>query len=436
MPRRSDPELVEYARQQFMAGVKVADIADEVGLSDNTVYRYVQGMIAPAYSDVMGDELVTWGEDNADAIADMKRRCNERGWLPQEHTLIVLAMAQQAREELAEQTGGIPPTVRAVLYRMMGVYGANKGVYAKLIRDTGRARKSGVWPRDYFTDSNPDNTEPRWHDFSLEESFTAAFSELAKPSDAFIDTPFVLGIVVEARGGQLPLKGAITQHLGFSIPVFASSGSSAISRTYNIEHVMQSWADQNDAEPIVLVITDYDPSGLVIANNLDEWLIDIETQRIGIDPHLVAEQENQGREVIPADDLEAIEAEIEERPLDRNRHRRSEVWRNAVKYYGSDTEYQVEALDYLTWAQIITGHLARLLEERSRKYEHKTVAEMHAALQERRAVFADGDALMTDLKAVVRRLGGDVDAVAEELLRPRPGNPWNRRHPGRRMPPS
>jgi hypothetical protein len=406
MPRSgpSRAQIKDWS-ERFANGESRTDIAADYGVSRATVFRYTREVMSGKKRKKLGDGLIRWSKDNANAVERIRRLAYASDYEAHDKTCIILAAADAARSDLRSQTGNISPTIRAVLYYMMGNYGASKDIYQSLIIATAEMRKRGIWRRNYFTDASPDATKAPG-DHTITDALRGSFAALPRPDDAFINAPFVLGVAVEARGGQRPLAGALRQRLGFDVPVFACSGMSAIPRTFNMENQMRAWAKQSEVPPIMLVITDYDPSGQVIANNLVEWLDDINVIHIGITPPL-AEEHNA---------FDASELEDDEEKSDST-HRRSEIWTDAIERYGK-TEYQVEALDYATWADIIAGHLERLLDQAQEAGDEAadaTLNEMRATLKLHQHPFKTGDSLMAALYQVAIDHEGDPQAIAKQL---------------------
>jgi hypothetical protein len=92
---------------------------------------------------------------------------------------------------------------------------------------------------------------------------------------------------------------------------------------------------------VVFVITDFDPTGVIIAAQVEEQIQvtvpDIEIVRLGMDP-----------------DHKALTAATTGEELDTT-HAKSRIWQDACARYGTDDRYQAEALDYETWADIVAS---------------------------------------------------------------------------------
>lgn len=80
----------------------------------------------------LGSAVVKWAEDNKVEVLQMRARMLGAWSRPPTDTAILLALAERVQAELVEQTGGGHSTMRAALYRMMGVYGAAKKLYGSL----------------------------------------------------------------------------------------------------------------------------------------------------------------------------------------------------------------------------------------------------------------------------------------------------------------
>src|SRR4051794_7617828 len=98
----------------------------------------------------MGPQAIDWATDHPAKTTAMRDRGKGAGWDVQTATVILLALAEEARATLAAQTGGEAPTMRSVLYLLMATYGVTKSAYGPLGDYTTRARKRAyeVLPRD------------------------------------------------------------------------------------------------------------------------------------------------------------------------------------------------------------------------------------------------------------------------------------------------
>ena len=195
--------------------------------------------------------------------------------------MVLLALAIEAHAALAAQTGGAAPTMRTALYRMMADHGLPKAPRPLANQTAECAQGRGVLPRDFWADPEPSTiTRPA----GGSSPRASAFRRPAAPSDPLARTGHVFGVVTETRGAAPPLAGAIEQRLGFEIPVWHTGGMGSIPRRLHIEEQMLEWAERTGGEPHLLVITDYDPSGVIIANAVDEEVRDVDVQRIGMLP--------------------------------------------------------------------------------------------------------------------------------------------------------
>jgi hypothetical protein len=194
--------------------------------------------------------------------------------------------------------------------------------------------------------------------------------------------------VTETRGAAPPLAGAIRRRLKFDVPVWHMGGTGSIPRRLHVEQEMLRWSKRARAEPHLLVITDYDPSGLVIANAVAEEVRGVDVQRIGMWPYLA-----------PSTALTATG--IKDEPKG-NPHRASELWKDAIDEYGG-SEYQAEAVDYEGWA----GHVAGAIEEHidlDDVYDEELGPEWDA-----------GDQELARLRELLDECGGDVSEWARRL---------------------
>lgn len=302
--------------------------------------------------DKLGADVVDWAQSNRVAVRDMKGLMKATGgWFqPSNDTATLLALARQVHAELVKQTGGVAPTMRAALYRMMGVYGAGKKLYRSLVTATTIARKWGVLPRDFWAEAGPlSNWHPGW--WTAEEALRSDLRPLARPPLTLRETGLVVGVAVEAAGQALGLEGAIENRLGYELPVWPTGGMGSLPRIDYVAAQMADWAEQNDAdEAVLLVITDFDPSGVVIGAQITEQVFatapDVQIVRLGMDPDVAAAHN-------------AVSAGATgESFSDGDNHAKSAVWLDACAEHFADPEdkdecFQAEALDYETWASII-----------------------------------------------------------------------------------
>jgi hypothetical protein len=297
--------------------------------------------------DKLGDGVIHWDEHNTAAVVDMRERMiASGGWIrPPIDTAVLLALAEHVHAELVRQTGGAHPTMRTALYRMMGVYGAAKRLYGSLVTATTTARNSGTLGRDFWAEADPlRNSYPFW--WTPAQALRGRLRPLGRPPLTLRGTGLVVGIVVEAAGQAQGLEGAIERRLGYELPVWPMGGVGSLPRIDYVARQMLSWAEQNDAdEPVLLVITDFDPTGMIIAAQVQEQLPEtaenVEIVRIGIDPALAAAHD-------------APPASTTGQKLDTT-HAKSTVWRDACSEHRvtASTTFQAEALDYATWAGIV-----------------------------------------------------------------------------------
>jgi hypothetical protein len=300
---------------------------------------------------------------------------------------VLLALAIESQRALSAQTGGVAPTMRTALYRMMAVHFLPKDAYEALKKHSTEARKLGVLSRDFWADPEPSTISgPGWWDAG--DALRSRLTKLSRPSDPLARTGHVFGVVTETRGAAPPLAGALEQRLGFDLPVWFMGGTGSIPRRLHVETEMLEWAERTGAEPHLLVITDYDPSGLVIANAVAEEVRGVDVERIGMLP-----------DQAPSAALTA--AGIKDEPKG-NPHRKSDLWQDAVDEYGED-EYQAEAVDYAGWAE----HVADAIEEHidlDDVYDEELGPEWDAADQELRR-----------LRKLLAECGGDVSEWAKRL---------------------
>jgi hypothetical protein len=275
------------------------------------------------------------------------------------HATVTLAAAEVMAEELAAQTGGERPTLRATLYRMMGKHKFGKGIYRTLSTVSANVRLGGVWARDFFAETDPLQVYAP-NDWEAAEALASLFGgTLSRPRDAFTGTPLVVGVLVEAAGSRAAIEGALRQRLGFPIPVFASAGMPRVPRMYAVEQRMQRWArveEDNERAPLLFTLTDHDPTGLVIGRQFSEQIRGVEVVRLGMSPVLADAHKAPGSEGIVVPDEE------------QKSHEKTDLWRDAKEAdedpdtgEARDRRFQAEALDYATWAQIIGDALEERL---------------------------------------------------------------------------
>jgi hypothetical protein len=144
-----------------------------------------------------------------------------------------------------------------------------------------RARvEAEIWPRDAFADGGLPYMYVPSRD-AVDEELQAAIADLAQPGDS--------AVVCEAAGMEQGLAGALRKRLGFDVQVWPAGGQPSIPFGFTAGQTMSWWAEDNDgAEQHLLVISDFDPSGLVIANSLEGRgdVPDCRLHRIGITPKL------------------------------------------------------------------------------------------------------------------------------------------------------
>ena len=377
----SGKKLTTAQRQQVLALLAAGHTVREVGglipCSNGTVQNVAKAAmntdsavaLTPAMRDSLGEDLVRWAEVNAEAVNEMKDRMRDSGsWdRVQGKTAVLLALAERVHAELAQQTGGVHPTMRSALYRMMGVYGAAKKLYGSLGKSTTLARKAGVFDRDFWAESDPlTNRYPGW--WTPERALRGRLLPLARPHLTLRGTGYVIGVIVEAAGQASGLEGAIEQRLGYELPVWPLGGVGSLPRIDYVSDQMLGWADQNDAlNAVLFVITDFDPSGLVIANAIAENVSSaVEVVRLGMNPDLAGAHG-------------AVAASATGESFDEdNTHAQSAVWQDACDEFGiadpfdKDECFQAEALDYETWADIVADEVEdRLVGRPAATSEHQ-----------------------------------------------------------------
>lgn len=358
--RRVTPEDRNHILALVNDGESYRAIAADTGWSVGAVAQVVNANRTPgvrltdAQRAKLGAAVVQWADDNKVSVLGMRDRMRASGaWSsPPTDTAILLALAEHVHAELVAQTGGVHPTMRAALYRMMGVYGAAKKLYGALGGATARARKRGALPRDFWLESDPlDNPAPGW--WTATSALYGRLRPINRPSLALRDTGLVAGVVVEAAGQAPGVESALAHRIGYRLPVWPTGGTASLPRIDYIADEMAEWAERNNADTAVIyVITDFDPSGMVIAANIEEQapvtFPGLRVQRLGIDPLLTANVVSAGA---TGEELSGT-------------HVKSAPWLAACGDYGiadptdADQCFQAEALDYTTWATIIADQLA------------------------------------------------------------------------------
>jgi hypothetical protein len=241
------------------------------------------------------------------------------------------------------------------------------------------------WSRFAFTDGALPNMYVPSRE-APDEELMQAITELAQPGDPFAGTGIVLAVVVEAAGMAPGLAGALRSRLGFEVQVWPTGGPATIPFGANAGQVLGWWAEDNGgAEQYLLVISDADPSGLVIANVLDGRgdVPGVQVHRIGVDPRLA--------ERFGAPTAEGLTLR-KDKP--ENTHEATELWRAYVAEFG-DVKVQAEALGYAAWAEVVEDAINDLLARVSGRPENggpTSTAEMAAALRNRQSEFKQGEA--------------------------------------------
>jgi hypothetical protein len=393
-----DRAQAEALREQ---GLALRQIAAQMGWSHAAIGNALRDegfILNQSHREKLGAGVVAWFEANQPCVEVMRERMRVAWVTPHADTATLLALAEHVWRELRTQTGGRNPTMRAALYRMMGVYGAAKKLYVPLSGATATARKEGVFDRAFWAESNPlNNPHPGW--WTAKDALRWRLDRVARPDLTLRGTGVVVGVTVEAAGQASGLEGAIERRLGYRLPVWPTGGLGALPRIDYIAAQMQSWAEQNDADEAVLfVVTDFDPTGLVIADNIarevPKTAPGVEVVRLGIYPGLRPN-------VVSA----SATGEVFK---DEETHAKSAAWLNACAEFGiadptdKDACFQAEALDYATWADIIGTAVEERLAGRSvDEADHDSE-------------FVDADRIL----AVVRRwvdASDDLEALADEL---------------------
>jgi hypothetical protein len=354
-------------------------------------------------ADYLGPALVRWGEDHDDAVRAVRDAARGVGWWLRGHTAVLVAVAQQARDELAAEAAGAAPSLRAVYYRLVARFGMEKTLraYQLLVSATTTARERGVMNRRAFVDhKTPEMATPG--DWTVVDALEAALSRVARPTDAFVDTDVIVAVVCEARGMTGALAGALQQRLGFSVPVWATAGQVSIPFGAALEDAMREWTEGRDAH--VLAITDYDPAGLIIASNIGRRANGVMVHRVGVWP---AQAERYG-----APTAEGIEELLKrsDDDDDTNPQERARVWEAAVAEHGA-VKVQAEALGPAAWADLIREALDRLLTDRSADVIN--AGDLARNLRERRAGFKRADDVIGKLRDALAEVSDGDDPVRE-----------------------
>jgi hypothetical protein len=153
------------------------------------------------------------------------------------------------------------------------------------------------------------------------------------------------------------------------------------------------------------VLTDHDPSGLVIGEQIERDVRGVEVVRLGMTPDLATEKTPTSEGIAEKPD---------------SSHEKTDVWHEAVERWG-DVRYQVEALDYATWAKVIAKAIARrLAAEQPDDDGPWTLDRLQSALTDRRQAFERGDELLGELSGLVDEIEDDepddlIGELAERL---------------------
>jgi hypothetical protein len=332
--------------------------------------------------------LTEWAQQHPDLVEYQMELAREHGWNVQYATAVLLAAVDWARAELAVEGDGAAPTLRGVFYRIIARarYEKSDSTYDALVYAARRARVvAKIWPRDAFADGGLPHMYVPSRD-AVDEELQAAIAELSQPADPFTGTGIVVAVVCEAAGMEQGLAGAIRKRLGFDVQVWPAGGQPSIPFGFMAGQTMSWWAgDNDDAEQHLLVISDFDASGLVIANVLEGRgdVPDCRLHRIGVTPKLA---ERFGAPT--AEGLTLTKAKPD------NTHEATELWRQAVAEYG-DVKVQAEALGVAAWAEVVEEWIDGLLDRVSGSTENggpSSCTEIRSALDERQAEFRQGDA--------------------------------------------
>jgi hypothetical protein len=323
--RYSDADVAAMVAK-FKAGTSYTQIAKAYSCSSQTVNRLITAELPEEVPGMpltagrtrgwLGQPAIDWAIHHPRHTTAMKHTIDAVGeWNAQTGIVILLALAQEAHRALIAQTLGAPPTMRTALYWLMANRGLTKAAYEPLSNHTATARKGDVLPRDFWADSEPSTvTSPIiW---TLASALQARFRHIGRPSDPLARTGHVFGVVTETRGAAPALTGAIFNELDFEIPVWHTGGMGSLPRRLHIEQQMLAWAERTGCEPHLLVVTDYDPSGLIIANAVADEVRDVDVERIGMLPD-------------QAPSATLTSSGIKE-PDENDRHRTSGLWKAAV----------------------------------------------------------------------------------------------------------
>lgn len=331
--------------------------------------------------------LTEWAHEHPDLVEYQLQLAREREWNIQYGTAVLLAATDWARAELAVEGDGAAPTLRGVFYRIIARarYEKSDNTYNALVYAARRARaEAEIWPRDAFADGGLPYMYVPSRD-AVDPELQDAIADLAQPGDPFMDTGIVVAVVCKAAGMEQGLAGALRKRLGFEVQVWPAGGQPSIPFGFMAGQTMGWWAEDNDgAEQHMLVISDFDPSGLVIANVLDGRgdVPDCHLHRIGITPKLA--------ERFGAPTAEGLTLKKDQPD---NTHEVTALWQEAVAEYG-DVKVQAEALGVAAWAEVIEEWIDGLLDRVSDSTENggpSSCAEIRSSLSERQAEFAQGD---------------------------------------------
>jgi hypothetical protein len=398
-PSGIDDAIAAAIVADWSKGVTYTKIGRRYGISGEVAKRLIDfevPVVVPGMNPPSGESMkwlsmaaLAWARSQPQltvSIKDAYRTLD--GTRPRTAAVVLLALAVESQQALSAQTGGVAPTMRTALYRMMAVHFLPKDAYEALKKHSTEARKLGVLSRDFWADPEPSSIYgPGW--WEAESALRDRLTKLVRPTDPLARTGHVFGVVTETRGAAPPLAGAIRRRLKFYVPVWYMGGTGSIPRRLHVEQQMLRWAKRTDAEPHLLVITDYDPSGLVIANAVAEEVRGVDVQRIGMWPDLAPSAALTSAGIAPTKE-------------DKKNPHAGKLWKAAVDEHGED-EYQAEAVDYAGWA----GHVADAIEEHidlDDVYDEELGPEWDA-----------GDQELARLRDLLDECGGDVSEWAKRL---------------------
>ncbi|MFD5565562.1 MULTISPECIES: hypothetical protein [Kitasatospora] len=196
-------------------------------------------------------------------------------WKPRRETAVLIAQVQAILEEYRDH---LPMTGRQIFYRSVAAYGYPKteAAYERLLEHLVRARRARMIPMGAIRDDSGADYYAGGYQGPAEFWRTMRSRGEWYQHDPTAGQPQVLELWVEAAG-MVPMIGQVAVDYGVS--TFSGGGFSSVTGKYDAA----ARISQRRRPTTVLVIGDYDPSGLSImdaaAEDVTEFTIDLGGRR-------------------------------------------------------------------------------------------------------------------------------------------------------------